>query len=95
MDHSNFLENVCIKASTEKTKLSFYVIISYTQLNVHVEHLLAVILSKVINSNELTVIPMGGAFSAPPCRFFRRASRPIGISRSNFMTFFSQVSRIF
>ena len=36
----------------------------------------------------------GGAFW-PPCRFFRRASRPIGISRSNFMTFFSQVSRIF
>ena len=37
----------------------------------------------------------GGAFMAPPCHFFRRASRPIGISRSNFMTFFSEVSRIF
>ena len=37
----------------------------------------------------------GGAFWPPPCRFFRRASKPIGISRSNFMTFFSQVSRIF
>ena len=37
----------------------------------------------------------GGAFMAPPVHFFRRASRPIGISRSNFMTFFSQVSRIF
>ena len=47
----------------------------------------------------LTLIPLGGGggglFQPPPCRFFRRASRPIGISRSNFMTFFSQVSRIF
>ena len=46
----------------------------------------------------LTLIPLGGgAFMAPPppCHFFRCASRPIGISRSNFMTFFSQVSRIF
>ena len=30
----------------------------------------------------------GGGFFGPPCRFFRRASRPIGISRSNFMNFF-------
>ena len=37
----------------------------------------------------------GGPLWPPPCHFFRRASRPIGISRSNFMTFFSQVSRIF
>ena len=44
----------------------------------------------------LTLIPLGGFFSPPPpCRLFRRASRPIRISRSNFMTFFSQVSRIF
>ena len=43
----------------------------------------------------LTLIPLGGLFQPPPLSFFRRASRPIGISRSNFMTFFSQVSRIF
>ena len=45
----------------------------------------------------LTLIPLGGGLfqPPPPRRFFRRASRLIGISRSNFMTFFSQVSRIF
>ena len=46
--------------------------------------------AKHVNPN-----PIGGGLYGPPCHFFRRASRPIGISRSNFMTFFSQVSRIF
>ena len=57
------------------------------------------ILGKVQHESLLNPNPIGGggggAFMAPPCHFFRRASRPIGISRSNFMTFFSQVSRIF
>ena len=48
--------------------------------------------ARLINPNP---IGGGGGLYGPPCHFFRRASRPIGISRSNFMTFLSQVSRIF
>ena len=52
-------------------------------------------ISKNFTVATLTLIPLGGGLSPPPVVFFCRASRPIGISRSNFMTFFSQVSRIF